>query len=132
MESGTDRRESEAPVRVCQEIIHRFAYSSEGIKEDLWWYLPEHRRKRHPRKGRAPKKPKTHPDLGIANRPEVIGDRREFGHWEWDLMLFILKIGKPNVTSLVERVRRFTVLLMKHQPTRQKMAAARDRPNNAF
>ncbi len=47
-----------APVRVCQETIYRFVYSAEGMKEDLWWYLPEHRRKRRPRKGRAPKKPK--------------------------------------------------------------------------
>jgi IS30 family transposase len=42
-----------APVRVCQETIYRFVYSAEGMKENLWWYLPEHRRK-----GRAPKKPK--------------------------------------------------------------------------
>jgi IS30 family transposase len=70
-----------APVRVCQETIYRFVYSPKGMKEDLWWYLPEHRRKRHPRKGRAPKKPKIYPDLGIANRPEIIGDRIQFGHW---------------------------------------------------
>lgn len=35
-----------APVRVCQETIYRFVYSEEGRKHDLWWYLPEHRRKR--------------------------------------------------------------------------------------
>ena len=69
-----------APVRVCQEAIYRFVYSPEGMKEDLWWYLPEHRRKRRPRKGRAPKNPKIHPDLRISNRPEIIGDRVQFGH----------------------------------------------------
>ena len=47
-----------ARVRVCQETIYRFVYSAEGMKLDLRWYLPEHRRKRRPRKGRAPKKPK--------------------------------------------------------------------------
>jgi IS30 family transposase len=106
-----------APVRVCQETIYRFVYSPEGMKEDLWWYLPEHRRKRRPRKGRVPKKPKIHPDLGIANRPEIIGDRIQFGHWESDLMLFRQKFGKANVTSLVERVSRFTVLLMNANKT---------------
>lgn len=100
-----------APVRVCQETIYRFVYSPEGMKEDLWWYLPEHRRKRRPRKGRTPKKPKIHPDLGIANRPEIIADRVQFGHWESDLILFRRKFGLANVTSLVERVSRFTVLL---------------------
>lgn len=39
-------RYDNAPVRVCQETIYRFVYSKEGMKEDLWWYLPEHRRKR--------------------------------------------------------------------------------------
>ena len=105
-------RYENAPVRVCQETIYRFVYSKEGMKEDLWWYLPEHRRKRRPRKGRTPKKPKINPELGIANRPAIISDRVQFGHWETDLMLFRRKFGLANVTSLVERVSRFTVLLM--------------------
>jgi len=106
-----------APVRVCQETIYRFVYSTEGMSEDLWWYLPEHRRKRRPRKGRVPKKPKINPELGIANRPEIIGERVQFGHWESDLMLFRQKFGKANVTSLVERVSRFTVLLVNANKT---------------
>lgn len=72
-------RYENAPARVCQETIYRFVYSPEGMREDLWWYLPEHRRKRRHRKARAPKKPKIHPDLGIANRPENIADRVELG-----------------------------------------------------
>lgn len=44
-----------APIRVYQETIYRFVCSAEGMKEDLWWYLPEHRRKRRPRKGQAPR-----------------------------------------------------------------------------
>jgi len=105
-------RYENAPVRVCQETIYRFVYSKEGMKEDLWWYLPEHRRKRCTRKGRTLKKPKINPELGIANYPVIIGDRVQFGHRESGLMLFRQKFGKTNVTSLVERVSRFTVLLM--------------------
>ncbi|MEH6524201.1 MAG: IS30 family transposase [Sulfitobacter sp.] len=97
--------------------MYRFVYSPEGMKEDLWRYLPEHRRKRRPRKGRAPKNPKIHSDLRISNRPENIGDRVQFGHWEPDLMLFRQKLGKANVTSLVERVSRFTVLLVNANKT---------------
>ena len=100
-----------APVRVCKETIYRFVYSAEVMKEDLWWYLPEHRRKRRPRKGRAPKKPKIHPDLGIANRPKIVGMRIQFGHCEGDLMLLRQTFGQANVTSLVERVSRFTVIM---------------------
>ncbi|MFT4701997.1 MAG: IS30 family transposase [Yoonia sp.] len=37
--------------------------------------------------------------------------RIQFGHWEGDLMLFRRTFGQANVTSLVERVSRFTVIL---------------------
>ena len=40
-----------------------------------------------------------------------VAHRRQFGHWEGDLMLFKQKLGQTNVTSLVERVSRFTVIL---------------------
>lgn len=106
-----------APVRVCEEAIYRFVYSPEGTKEHLWWYLPEHCRKRRPRKGRAPKKPKINLELGIEKRPEIIGKRVQFGHWESDLMLFRQKFGKSNVTSLVERVSRYIVLLINSNRT---------------
>ncbi|MEY8120697.1 transposase [Falsihalocynthiibacter sp. BN13B15] len=69
-----------ASVRVCQETIYRYVYSAEGMMDDLWWYLPEHRRKRRPRNGRLPKKPEPHPALSIANRPEIIGKRIRFRH----------------------------------------------------
>jgi IS30 family transposase len=50
------------------------------MKENLWWYLPEHRQKPRPRKGHAQKK--IHPDLGIANHPKIIEKRTHFGQWE--------------------------------------------------
>ena len=42
---------------------------------------------------------------------DEVAHRRQFGHPEGDLMLFKQKLGQTNVTSLVERVSRFTVLL---------------------
>ncbi len=47
----------------------------------------------------------------LSHRPERTADRVEFGHWERDLMLFRKEHGKINVTSLVERVSRYTVVL---------------------
>ena len=88
------------------------------MQEDLWWYLPAHRRKRRTRKGRRPKKPKIRPDLGIANRPEIIANRVQFGHCESGLMLFRRRFGLANVTSLVEGVSRFTVLLVNSNRTK--------------
>jgi len=40
----------------------------------------------------------------------VVARRNHFGHWECDLIQFCKKLGKSNVTPLVERVSRFTVL----------------------
>jgi IS30 family transposase len=55
--------------------------------------------------------PKFKSDVSILFRPEAVAYRTEFGHWEGDLMLFKQHFGQANVTSLVERVSRFTVLL---------------------
>lgn len=47
----------------------------------------------------------------------MISDRSQFGHWECDLVMFRKEFGKVNVTSLVERVSRFAVVLK--NPDRQ-------------
>ena len=100
-----------APLRVCQETIYRYIYSKEGQRDDLWWYLPTHRIARRPRRTRRRREPKFHRDVSILFRPDDVAHRRQFGHWEADLMLFKQKLGQSNVTSLVERVSRFTVIL---------------------
>lgn len=46
-----------------------------------------------------------------------MAQRREFGHREGDLILFRQALGQQNLTSLVERTTRFTVLL-KHDSKR--------------
>jgi len=101
----------QAPLRVCQETIYRYIYSKEGQRDDLWWYLPTHRVARRPRRARKRQEPKFHRDVSILFRPDDVAHHRQFGHWEADLMLFKQKLGQSNVTSLVERVSRFTVIL---------------------
>ena len=97
--------------RVCQETIYKFIYSNEGKKVDLWWYLPRHRKNRTPRRARKRLPVKFHREVSILFRPDAVAHRREFDHWEADLMLFKQKFGQSNVTSLVKRVSRFTVIL---------------------
>jgi IS30 family transposase len=101
----------DAPVRVCQETIYRHIYSKEDLRDELWLYLPTHRIARRPRRARKKHTPKFHRDVSILFRPDDVAHRREFGHWEGDLMLFEQKLGQSNVTSLVERVSRFAVIL---------------------
>ena len=121
-------RMERAPLRVCQETIYRYIYAKEGMREELWWYLPTHRKARHPRRARKRRAPKFHRDVSILFRPEAVAQRSQFGHWEADLMLFRQRFGCANVTSLVERVSRFTVLLKnadkRTRPVMEKVIAA--------
>lgn len=125
-----------ARLRVCQETIYRYIYSKEGMGQELWWYLPTHRAARRPRRARKLQKSKFHCDVSILFRPDYVAHRRQFGHWEADLMLFKQSLGQPNVTSLVERASRFTVLLKnpnkRTKPVMGKiMRAIRDLPHLA-
>ena len=125
-----------AKLRVCQETIYRYIYSKEGMDKELWWYLPEHRKARRPRRARKRQKPKFDRDVSILFRPDDVAHRRQFGHWEADLVLFKQRFGQSNVTSLVERVSRFTVLLKnpnkRTKPVMGKiMKAMRDLPHIA-
>jgi IS30 family transposase len=92
------------PISVSHEMIYKFAYSSDGHAIKLWRHLPEHRaRHRHGRR--------FTPDVNILYRPDAAAERKQFGHWDCDLIHFRKKFGKANVTSPVERVSRFAVLL---------------------
>ncbi len=98
-------------LRVCQETIYRCIYSKEGMRDDLWWYLPTHRVARRPRRTRRRREPKFHRNVSILFRSDDVARRRQFGHWEGDFMLFKQKLDQTNVTTLVERISRFTVIL---------------------
>jgi IS30 family transposase len=99
------------PIIVSHETIYKFAYSADGHAIKLWRHLPEHRARRRPRHARRKHGQRFGPELNILHRPDVVADRKQFGHWECDLIQFRKKFGKANVTSLVERVSRFTILL---------------------
>ncbi len=98
-------------VRVCKETIYRFIYSKEDYGLGLYQYLPEARRKRRPLRSRKPRGGVFPASHRISQRPDFIGDRSQFGHWEGDLLIFERPLGHANVTSLVERKSRYTVLI---------------------
>ncbi len=104
-------RQERHPISVSHETISKFAYSSDGQAIKLWRHLPEHRARRRPRHARRKHGQRFSPELNILRRPNVIADRKQFGHWECDLIQFRKKFGKANVTSLVERVSRFAIFL---------------------
>lgn len=97
--------------RVSHETIYRHVYSRQGHDDALYRLLPMARRQRRPRFGRKPRTAVIPLERGIAARPVHIGERKEFGHWEGDLVIFARRSGGGNVTSLQERLTRFLMLI---------------------
>ena len=103
------RMKLESKFYICKEAIYQYIYSANGIAENLYRLLP---RKKKKRTGVFRRKPRG----GIPNatpidmRPKIINSRRQFGHWEGDLVLFGIQ-RNGNITTLVERKTRFAVML---------------------
>lgn len=109
--SGYLRRHRRDRMSVSHETIYQYVYSPIGRDQGLGELLPtarKRRRRRYARKPRGLNIPSAHM---IAARPAEVGERESFGHWEGDLIAFRQKHGKANLTSLVERRSRFTVLM---------------------
>lgn len=106
------------PIRVCAETIYRHIYSWDMRDHKLWALLPERRRRRRLKYSRKSRyRNRFGPDVHILKRPEAASKRIQFGHWECDLVHFRKIYGKANLTSIVERVSRFTVLLKNNDRT---------------
>ena len=108
--AGYLRHRTAGPLRVSHETIYQFVYGPDGEAAKLARLLPTGRRKRRRRYARKPRGLNIPPAHTIAARPPDIAKRGDFGHWEGDLIAFKLHHGKANLTSLVERRSRFTVL----------------------
>ncbi|HLP66505.1 MAG TPA: IS30 family transposase [Rhizobium sp.] len=98
-------------VCVCKETIYRFIYGKEDYRLGLYEYLSEARRKRRPLRSRKPRDGAFPSAQRISQRPDIIGSRLQFGHWEGDLLIFERPFGQANITSLVERKSRYIVLI---------------------
>ncbi|CDN57414.1 TRm24 putative transposase (plasmid) [Neorhizobium galegae bv. officinalis bv. officinalis str. HAMBI 1141] len=72
---------------------------------------PARRLRRLPRGSRKPRDGLIPFECRISQRPDFVDDRSEFGHWEGDLLIFKRELGEANITSLVERKSRYTVLI---------------------
>lgn len=97
---------------VSDECIYQWIYAE---KKELVRYLPiAGKRKRVKRSGsRKPRlKQPAAPKVSISERPDVINNREEFGHWEGDLVEGSSKSDSSEVLlSLLERKSRLCVYL---------------------
>lgn len=108
--AGRLKIEPHMKATVCHETIYQYVYSPEGREEQLARFLPERRKKRRPRYARKPQNPIFPEERRIRHRPKKVQERKEFGHWECDLMIFERAQGQANVATLIERKSRFVVL----------------------
>ncbi len=103
--AGRLRREgSEHSVGV--ETIYRFIYRPRIRSEKLYRFLPRAKASR----GRRYFKHRREPIEGrrsISERPQSVALRKEFGHWEGDLMQFRTQRG--NLLTVCERKSRFVL-----------------------
>lgn len=108
--AGRMRREGKADGIFCHETIYRYVYGPAGRAAELYRLLPSRRRRRRVRYARTPRGLYIPAANTIKNRPMEIAMRSSFGHWECDLVAFRKEFGKHHLTTLVERLSRFTLL----------------------
>lgn len=108
--SGFLKRRNIQGFYACHETIYRFIYSVQGRERGLYKYLVKGRKNRRHKFSRKPRSSKVLEHHGIAYRPDIIDSRETFGHWEGDLVIYRREFGKSNITSLVERKSRYTII----------------------
>jgi len=94
---------------VSHETIYKFVYSKVGKQVELPQWLPRKHRKRKPKVKNKVKKSPIPNRNPIKNRPIEINARKEFGHWEGDLMIF--SNTNTNLITLRERVSRVIIAI---------------------
>ena len=110
-------KSTKSKIYACAETIYRFIYSQEGKNLGLYYLLFKGRKNRRKRYARKPRGMNIPSSLSIHKRPESINSKKYFGHWEGDLVIFKKDLGKRNITTLVERKTRFTIITKNENKT---------------
>lgn len=114
-------------LSISHESIYRFIYAQIARTQDYSWrlYLPRAKSKRG--RGRRSFKSMEHlkDRVSIEKRPVYIDKRRQFGHWETDLIM--LSDKKHNLLVAQERRSRYTFIAKQEskfaQPTVDRLKA---------
>jgi IS30 family transposase len=90
---------------MCPEAIYQLIYSREYVKERLWENLTRKRKKRRKKNDRRVHKGHIPQRVSIHERPVVINEKCEFGHWEGDTVEG--RGHRDSVHTEVERISRY-------------------------
>jgi IS30 family transposase len=94
------------PGRVCAKTLYSYIDQGliPGVSNETLWEKPK-RKKRKPRRIRRMKKSKMR-RKSIEKRPQAVEERKEFGHWEIDLIVSGTGQSGAALMTLVERTTR--------------------------
>lgn len=94
-------KKERAELQVSYETIYQFIYEDTYAKENkLYQYLRRGKKRRSKQTGRSTKKSKIPNRISIHERPVEIEERKEFGHWEGDSVIYA---NKKAINTIVER-----------------------------
>ena len=100
-----------SPLYVCHETIYAWLYGDTWArKEDLYQYLRLGRKKRKQHTGRSVHTLKIPNRVSIHERPEIVSQRIEYGHWEGDSVIYPKKYAINTLNELMVGKVRFTKL----------------------
>lgn len=108
--AGRLQIEPEGSGSVTHETIYAVVYSPRGKALGLFRHLPMACHRRRTRYTCKPRGLTIPLENTIKRRSPEIAARTSFGHWEGDLVMFRRGLGQHNLTSLVERQSRYTIL----------------------
>lgn len=92
-------------MHVCHETIYTAIYQNHHLLDFLLEFLVQARPKRRKRgQGKTRRGPLIPNRVGIGERPAIVQERSEIGHWEGDLVVGSHQDG--FIVTLVERVSR--------------------------
>ncbi|MGI5826030.1 MAG: IS30 family transposase [Patescibacteria group bacterium] len=101
----------ESELYICKETIYEYIYEDPWAKkETLYQYLRYGRKKRKKQTGRSVQRSKIPNRVSIHERPEIVGQREEYGHGEGDSVIFKNKMAINTINELKTGVVRFTKL----------------------
>jgi transposase, IS30 family len=91
---------------ISHEAIYQYIYHPDNKEKSLWEYLRRKQRRRVKKHGRKSQRVQIPDRVSIHDRPKVIDQRKQVGHWEGDSI-----VGKDHQNGLhteYERVMSFT------------------------
>lgn len=97
------RASDDLPLAQRKGTCRRHRPGAQGREAGLCRCLPKARRRRQQRHGRKPRSSSIPTSRSIQCRPIEVDDRKSFGHWEADLLIFRRAHGKADLTSMIER-----------------------------